>query len=435
MTHGAWHNLLAELFFGKDLTEPNVGEKLEFIEQLLITGTLFLGVLIVSAFAYYLTRRVLLRFVTKLVKVSKNDWDDEVLGSRVFRWFSMLVPVIIVWQTSPLIFGATYMKGVGMIGDVIASVSEVSLVLMVVMLINSCLNIADRIYQRYDVSKELPIKSFFQVIKIVLILVAIIFVIATLVGKSPLLIFSGLGAMTAVLMLIFKDSILGLMAGIQLSANRMVARGDWIEMPKFGADGEVLEVALTTVKVRNWDKTITTIPTYSLISDSFKNWRGMSNSNVRRVKRSLTLDISSIKFLDDEGIEKMKKVSLLKKHIENKLAEITLWNNERNVDEDDLINARALTNIGTYRAYITEYLRNHPKVSQDETLLVRQLQAGEHGLPIEIYVFSTDNRWANYEAIQSDIFDHLYAVLPEFGLRVFQSPTGADFSQLKNPIK
>ena len=435
MTHGAWHNLLAELFFGKDLTEPNVGEKLEFIEQLLITGTLFFGVLIVSAFAYYLTRRVLLRFVTKLVKVSKNDWDDEVLGSRVFRWFSMLVPVIIVWQTSPLIFGATYMKGVGMIGDVIASVSEVSLVLMVVMLINSCLNIADRIYQRYDVSKELPIKSFFQVIKIVLILVAIIFVIATLVGKSPLLIFSGLGAMTAVLMLIFKDSILGLMAGIQLSANRMVARGDWIEMPKFGADGEVLEVALTTVKVRNWDKTITTIPTYSLISDSFKNWRGMSNSNVRRVKRSLTLDISSIKFLDDEGIEKMKKVSLLKKHIENKLAEITLWNNERNVDEDDLINARALTNIGTYRAYITEYLRNHPKVSQDETLLVRQLQAGEHGLPIEIYVFSTDNRWANYEAIQSDIFDHLYAVLPEFGLRVFQSPTGADFSQLKNLIK
>ncbi len=435
MNKGDWHNILSELFLEKDLTEKvvgedsivrTVGESLPFTEQLVITGALFLGVIIISFLAYHCTRKIFTNVVIKLVKLSKNDWDDEVLESKIFRWLAMFVPFVIIYNTATPVFGADYMGEMMVVGEVIRNLSEVALVLMILMILNSVLNIVERIYQRYEVSKEVPIKSFLQVTKIILAFVAVILIIATLIGKSPLLIFTGLGAMTAVLMLIFKDSILGLVAGVQLSANRMVARGDWIEMPKFGADGEVLDVALTTVKVRNWDKTITTIPTYALISDSFKNWRGMSNSGVRRIKRSLSIDISTIRFLDDAGIDKMQSVSLLKIYLERKLGEIEIWNKERGAHENDLINARGLTNIGTYRAYIVEFLRNHPKVSQNETLLVRQLQVGENGLPIEIYVFSTDNEWLNFEAIQSDIFDHLFAILPEFGLRAFQNPSGAD---------
>ena len=272
-------------------------------------------------------------------------------------------------------------------------------------------------------SKELPIKSFFQVIKIILVLAALIFIISTLIGKSPVLIFSGLGAMTAIIMLIFKDSILGLVAGIQLSANRMVARGDWIEMPKFGADGEVLEVALTTVKIRNWDKTITTIPTYALISDSFKNWRGMSSSGVRRIKRSVSLDMSTVAFLDEQKPCPACARSPCSRTIwlQQGRRQSRSWNAE-NADPSNPLNARSLTNLGTFRAYMREYLKSHPKIAQNETLLVRQLQPSENGIPIELYIFTTDNRWAYYEDIQSDIFDHLLSVLPEFGLRAFPGP-------------
>ena len=239
--------------------------------------------------------------------------------------------------------------------------------------------------------------------------------------------------MTAVMMLIFKDSILGLVAGIQLSANRMVARGDWIEMPKFGADGEVLEVALTTVKVKNWDKTITTIPTYALISDSFKNWRGMSQSGVRRIKRSINIDMSTVGFLSPEMLHKMKQINLLTDYIAKKEKEIEDWN-QQNVSANitNQVNARALTNLGSLRAYIREYLHNHPKISSSETLLVRQLQPTEFGIPIEIYIFTTDNAWVKYEDIQSDIFDHLLAILPDFGLRAFQSPSDHSFFQNSN---
>ena len=211
----------------------------------------------------------------------------------------------------------------------------------------------------------------------------------------------------------------------------MVARGDWIEMPKFGADGEVLEVALTTVKVKNWDKTITTIPTYALISDSFKNWRGMSNSGVRRIKRSVNIDMSTIGFLDDSQLQKMRQISLLKNYLSEKEKELNEWNEQADSPADaSIINTRSLTNLGTFRAYIREYLHNHKKISSNETLLVRQLQPTEHGIPIEIYVFTTDNAWIKFEDIQSDIFDHFLSILPEFGLRAFQSPSDNSFSNL-----
>jgi miniconductance mechanosensitive channel len=236
--------------------------------------------------------------------------------------------------------------------------------------------------------------------------------------------------MTAVLLLIFKDAILGLVAGIQLTANKMIAVGDWIEMPKYGADGDVLDLTLTTVKVQNWDKTITTIPTYALISDAFKNWRGMQESGGRRIKRSIAIDMNSIKFCDEEMLERFRKIQYISEHIERKRKELQEHNRLLKVDDSSLANGRRLTNVGTFRAYIQAYLKNHPAIHQNMTFLVRQLAPSDHGLPIEIYVFSSDTAWVTYEAIQADIFDHLLAVLPEFDLRVFQSPAGHDFQQL-----
>ena len=280
----------------------------------------------------------------------------------------------------------------------------------------------------------LPIKTVVQVLKLILYSVAAIAVISLLIGQSPSLLLGGLGAMTAVLMLIFKDAILGLVAGIQLSANQMVAPGDWIEMPKYGADGDVLEVALTTVKVKNWDKTITTIPTYALITESFKNWRGMSESGGRRIKRAINIDMGSIRFCDEEMLERFSKVQYIAEYLERKRHEISNWNAERNVDASDPLNGRQLTNLGTFRAYVVAYLRNHPVIHQEMTFLVRHLAPTEHGLPIEIYVFSRDQVWSNYEGIQADIFDHILAIAPAFDLRVYQSPTGGDVRDLLGAV-
>jgi miniconductance mechanosensitive channel len=229
---------------------------------------------------------------------------------------------------------------------------------------------------------------------------------------------------------VFKDPILGFAAGIQLSANKMVMIGDWVEMPKYDADGDVIEVGLTTVKVQNWDKTITMIPTYSLISESFKNWRGMQDSGGRRIKRSIHIDISSIRFCTGEMLERFAKIQYISDYIAEKKEEVAAHNQTHRVDTSILVNGRHLTNVGTFRAYVEAYLRHHPLINQEMTFLVRQLAPTEHGLPIEIYVFSRDKVWANYEAIQADIFDHLLAVVPEFDLQVFQNPTGSDFQGL-----
>ncbi|MCK4750520.1 MAG: mechanosensitive ion channel, partial [Bacteroidales bacterium] len=231
-------------------------------------------------------------------------------------------------------------------------------------------------------------------------------------------------------MLVFKDTILGFVASIQLSANHMVKQGDWIEMPSHNADGDVIDISLNTVKVRNWDKTITTVPTYALVSESFKNWKGMEESGGRRIKRSINIDMNTVKFIDKEMAEKLKKIHLLKDHIETRQEEIRKYNEENQIDGSVLVNGRRMTNLGTFRLYIEQYLKHHPKVHQELTMLIRHLQPTEAGLPIEIYVFSNDQAWANYEAIQADIFDHILAVIPEFGLRVFQDPTGGDFQNL-----
>jgi len=236
--------------------------------------------------------------------------------------------------------------------------------------------------------------------------------------------------MAAVLILVFKDTILGLVASIQLSANKMVNVGDWISMPKYNADGDVMDISLNTVKVQNWDKTIATIPTYALVSESFNNWKGMEESGGRRIKRSISIDMNSISFLTGDQIAKFRKYHLLKDYINTKEKEIEAFNTSLELDDDTVTNGRRMTNLGTFRKYLENYLHNHPKIHQNMTFLVRHLQPTEKGIPMEIYVFSNDQAWANYEAIQSDIFDHILAIMPEFGLRVFQNPTGDDFQKL-----
>lgn len=284
---------------------------------------------------------------------------------------------------------------------------------------------------RKQVAVQFPLKGIVQSLKIVAAVAICIFIVSVIIGQSPVILLSGLGAMTAVLMLIFKDPILGLVAGVQLSANNMLSIGDWLEMPKYNADGAVIDIGLTTVKVRNWDNTITTVPTYSLISDSFKNWRAMSESGGRRMKRSIFIDVNSIKFISEREMQRLTKSRLLSRYILDKTQEVETYNRTRSEDLSSALNGRRLTNIGTFRAYLEMYLRNHPHIRQDMTLLVRQLAPGTTGVPIEIYAFTNTVVWAEYENIQSDLFDHIFAVVSEFDLRVFQEPGGYDMANLK----
>ena len=300
----------------------------------------------------------------------------------------------------------------------------------------SLFSLLDVIYnfsQKFTITSDIPLKGIFQGVKLISSLVIGIMMISRVIGQSPAILISGLGAMAAVLMLVFKDPILGLVAGIQLSANRMLKLGDWLEMPKFGADGAVTDIGLTTVKVRNWDNTITTIPTYALVSDAFKNWSGMSQSGGRRIKRSINIDTTSIHFLSTDEIQRLMNARLLKPYIDSRSKEIEEYNRTHNSDGVSVLNARSMTNVGTFRVYLTEYLQNHPRIRKDMTLMVRQLAPGAEGLPIEIYAFTNTVAWLEYEAIQADIFEHIFAVVDQFGLRIHQAPTGNDIRSIVLP--
>jgi miniconductance mechanosensitive channel len=343
---------------------------------------------------------------------------------QVFVRLSHLAPAMVLYAAAPIVL-VEYASAVSLM----RLVSLVYMIMVGLLVVDGFLNAAVDICQGYEFAKRLPIRGFVQVIRIVLYFAVAVGVVSLIVGKNPSALLAGMGAMTAVLLLVFKDSILGFVAGIQLSANQMVHIGDWIEMPQYGADGDVIDISLTTVKVRNWDKTISTIPAYALISDSFKNWRGMSESGGRRIKRSVCIDMNTIRFCDDAMLERFKHFQYISDYIEQKKTELVAWNNEKNIDASEPINGRRLTNIGTFRAYLVSYLRDHPKIHHDMTFLVRHLEPTGKGLPIQIYVFSKDQAWAGYEAIQADIFDHILAVIPQFGLAVFQEPTGNDFHQ------
>ena len=373
-------------------------------------------ILLLLAWLSYRTIQIMLHGkITKLVLASKNTWDDELHKHKFFRRCGHIIPAILVYLLSQLL-----LKDSETLLLVIQKAMIIYMLLAAVAAGNALLNTIEDIYNASDLAKRAPITGFVQVAKLLLVIVAALLVIANLLDKSPLLLLSGLGAVTAILLLLFRDTILGFVAGIQIAANRMVNTGDWIEMPKYGADGNVLEVGLTTVKVQNWDNTISTIPTYALITDPVKNWRGMSESSGRRIKRSLHLDIQSIRFCDADTLEAFKKIRFISEYVETKKSELQAFNHQQQIDEDDLINARRLTNVGTFRAYIEAYLRHHPDLNKGLTLMVRQLAPNELGLPLEIYCFSAQKDWVKYEAIQADIFDHILAMLPVFQLRAYQ---------------
>ena len=382
-------------------------------------------VFVLAVVAFVVAKWLLPRAVSAVSRRTATTWDDKLVERRVFFWIAHLAPAIIIYWLAP-----QALTGYEFWGSIVVTAAQVYMIVVSMLAIDALLNAMLAIYQSYEMSRAVALMGFFQVAKILLYLFAVMLVSALVVGKSPGYLLGWMGLLASVLLLVFKDPILGLVGGIQLVANRMLAEGDWIEMPSHQADGDVIEVALTTVKVQNWDKTITTIPTYSLISSPFKNWRGMSESGGRRIKRSINIDICSVKLCTPEMLERFAKIQYIAEYIERKRKQLADWNAERGIDMSDPVNARNMTNVGTFRAYILAYLENHPEINQDMTLLVRQLEPGPTGLPIQVYCFSKDMRWASYERIQADIFDHLLAVAREFDLSIYQSPTGSDFRSL-----
>lgn len=383
---------------------------------------MLIALILLSYLAYLITWRVMWSVFIPFMQRSKNQFDDLLIKHKFFKKISYLVPALMLYYfTDDTI-------SIPVLINFIKTVLEIFFVLNAILILNSILSTINDFYERYDFSKDHPLKGVFQVIKILMYLLGVLFVIGMLIDRDISSLILSLGALSAVLLLIFKDPILGLVGGLQLILNKMLAIGDWISMPKFGADGNVLEINLTTVKVQNWDKTIVTIPTYSLISDSFQNWRGMEESGGRRIKRSINIDMDSIRFCDDEMLEKFNKISILRPYLERKKEELIKYNKEFKTDPTSVVNGRRQTNIGVFRAYLEHYLKNRSDIHQDMTFLVRQLQPNEKGLPIEVYIFTKTIAWAAYESIQSDIFDHIIAAIPEFGLKVYQFPKSGDFA-------
>lgn len=366
---------------------------------------------VVAWVTYWMARKWLAKVVAKVAGKTATNWDDLMFDSHFFNYFALFITPVIVqmlsvymgWSHSVLVY----------------KVINIWVVVAVVLLLSAILDGINRIYDSYPVARNRPIKVFIQVIKIFLYGVAVIVIVSIVLDKDPRALLVGLSAFAAVLMLIFKDAILGFVAGVQLIANRMVKLGDWIVMPSANADGEVLEINLTTVKVQNWDKTISTIPTYRMVSESFTNWRGMEESDGRRIKRSVNIDVQSIHYLTAGELEVLKKSVLLRDYITGKLEELERYNAERATPLD----VRRLTNIGTFREYMEMWISSNPAIAQHMTHMVRQLQPGPTGLPLEIYCFSSRQKWVEYERVQADIFDHLFAVIPLFNLRIFQYPS------------
>lgn len=390
----------------------------------LVRGGLILLVLLLSWVAHRVSQGPINRSIEKFAHYTIQQWDDILVEKHIVKRILYFIPLILLYVlSSPILTGTSLLP---------LSQTLISVLFLIagMMFLDAMLNALLAIYGKSAIAKEISITPFVQVLKLGLYFVTGILLLSLLLQKTPLYFLSGLGALTAVLMFVFKDVLMGFVAGIQLIANKMVAPKDWIEMPKYGADGDVLEITLTTVKVQNFDNTITTIPTYALINESFKNWRNMNLSGGRRIKRYVNIDLGSIKFCSSEMLEQFKRIQLISQYIQNRQEEILVYNKKHQVDESTLVNGRRLTNIGVFRSYVEAYLRQHPMIHKEMTFLIRQLSPSENGLPIEIYVFCKDTNWTAYEAIQADIFDHILAVVPEFDLRVFQEPSGSDFQKI-----
>jgi len=359
------------------------------------------------------------KVIIPFVKKSKTSFDDLLENHHFFKRIAYFVPAIILKFLIDDALGLPDFK----VPEIIFKLINAWMVLISIMIANSILSTVRDYYQRYDISKERPIDSFIQVLKIIVYLVGTLFIIGIFVNRDISTLLLSLGTMSAVLMLIFRDPILGFVGGLQLTFNGMVRIGDWVSVPKFNADGIVLEITLTVVKVQNWDKTISMIPTYALVTNSFQNWRGMEESGGRRIKRFISIDMDSVKFCTDEMLKKYNKIQLLKTYLAKKEKEISEYNKANNIDPNVLVNGRRQTNLGVFRAYLKAYLKQRQDINSNMTFLVRHLQPTEKGLPIEIYVFTTTTAWTEYENIQADIFDHVMAVIPEFDLKIYQYPS------------
>ena len=395
------------------------------IAQIVAIGIIFLAAAITFVIAKYLVARI----INKMIGKTSTKLDDVLVRRNLFNRIALLVPVIVIYKLIP-----TALKDLPNINEIILTGCLIYAVFIIVLIIDTLINSTVEIYYRSSRYRQLPVKSLSQVCKLIVYFLAIILIVSLIIGESPIKLFAGLGAMAAVLMFVFKDPILGFVAGIQLSSNKMVRVGDWVEIPQHNANGDILEIGLTTVKVRNFDNTTTTVPTQSLINDSFKNWRGMQESQGRRIKRSIYIDINSVGFCSEERLERFSKIQYISEYIQAKQNELSEYNTEKEYDLSTTANGRRFTNVGTFRAYIEAYLARHPNINQNLTVLVRQLEPNQNGLPIQIYAFSSEKDWGKYEAIQADIFDHLIAVAQEFDLKIFQQPSGNDFRKLNQEI-
>ncbi|NNF66399.1 MAG: mechanosensitive ion channel [Gammaproteobacteria bacterium] len=385
------------------------------------------GLLFAAVIVHFIAKRIVVGSVHAIAKRSEVTWDDALIDHNVVGRMVQVLPALIVFIGIPFIPDLPEKAA-----QLIRNIAMGYMVLMLTLALSALLSAASQIYGASKLAKERPLKGFVQLAQIVVWIVGGVLIVAAVLERSPVLLLSGFGAMTAILLLVFKDTILSLVASVQLTAQDMVRVGDWIEMPQFGADGDVVDVQLHTIKVQNWDKTITTIPTHRLIAESFKNWRGMSETGARRIKRAIHIDVSSIRFQSQDEVDHFTRFALLKDYIRDTEKRLADYNARLETEVDADVNKRRITNIGTFRAYAYNYLKNHPDIHDGMTLIVRQLAAGPEGLPLEIYCFTNTTVWAEYENIQSDIFDHLIAIVPEFGLRLFQKPAGSDLANLRS---
>jgi miniconductance mechanosensitive channel len=403
----------------------SIVEDLAAIHALLPPFVGLLVLLLTALVAAFVTKRLWLTLVRRLVTHTHTSWDDALVEQNIFGRLSLLVPAWLINHGIGLVPGRP-----DWLVTVVQNVVAAWVVLIIVLVVTGGLAAINTIYESKPSARDRPIKGFIQLGQIAVWVVGTILIIAVLLDESPTVMLGGLGALTAVLMIVFQDTLLSLVASIQLTSQQIIRIDDWLEMPSYGADGDVIDVALYNVTVQNWDKTITVIPTSKLVSGAFKNWRGMAESGGRRIKRFINIDLYSIRSLTDEEVQRFSDFSLLKDYIAEKNTDLQTYNEGLATPGESGVNLRRLTNVGTFRAYIYNYLKNHPKIHTDMTLIVRQLQSGNDGVPLEVYCFCNDTNWFNYEGIQSDIFDHLFAMAPEFGLRIFQSPAGQDFQRL-----
>ena len=386
------------------------------------------GLVLVVLLAYIadkIAKKVILTTINRLVRETAFQFDDVLLEHNVFGRLAHLAPAMAIY------FGIQLVPGVpAQVDLVIQHIAAAAMVLVGISATTAFLTAVSKTYANSELAEGRPIEAYVQVTKIAVYILGGVVFVATLTGRSPMILLSGIGAVTAVLLLVFRDTVLSFVASLQMASYDMVRVGDWIEVKQYGADGDVVELTLHTVKIRNFDNTITTIPTSTLTEQPFKNWRAMTESGGRRIKRSFYIDMNSIRFLDSDDLDRLEKMAILKDYIREKRSEMAEFNKDYESDPGLVANSRRLTNVGTLRAYLVTYLERHPKVHQDMTLLVRQLNPTPDGLPIELYLFTNDTGWIAYEDIQSDIFDHIFSIVSEFDLRVFQHATGGDFASM-----